>query len=48
MILLKSHFTYSLTREKVTTSNHDYLTGNLCEKHVIELGIELRKLFNTC
>ena len=32
MIIFKSHSTHSLTREKVTTSNHYNLTDNLCEK----------------
>ena len=40
MIIFKSHFTHSPTWEKVTTSNHYNLTGNLCEKHVTQLGIE--------
>ena len=33
MILFKSHSTHYPTMEKVTTSNHYNLTGNLCKKH---------------
>ena len=40
MIIFKSHSTHSRTKEKVITSNHYNLTGSLCEKHVIQLGIE--------
>ena len=41
MITFKSHSTHCPTREKITTCN---LTGNLCEKHVTQLGIEPRTL----
>ena len=48
MIIFKSHSTQSLTREKVTTSNHYNLIDNLCEKHVTQLGIKLRTFDFPC
>ena len=48
MIIFKSHSTHFPTREKVTTSNHNNLTGNLCEKHVTQLGIKPRTFGLTC
>ena len=39
MTILKSHSTYSPTGEKVTTSNHYSLTGNLFEKHNWESNV---------
>ena len=40
MIIFKSHSTHPPTREKVTTSNHYNLTGNLCEKRVTQPSLE--------
>ena len=48
MIILNSHFTNSPTRDKFTISNHYNLTGNLCEKHVTQLGIEPRTFGLLC
>ena len=41
MIIFKSYFTYSPTMEKVTTSKHYNLTGNLCEIIIIINKIDI-------